>query len=665
MKTSFVGRNSLLNSASRDKVSVTPVYHLILAATRTGTGVTAKARVELAPAPPISGNEFSRNYRMSNSPSSAGLALASDIKAQQRQRSSLKPLFALWPFLRPYRRYAGLALAFLLISAAATLALPQSVGQMIDHGFSKANAEFIDNYFYILFAIAMVLAVASASRYYFVSRLGEQVIADLRRAVYSHLLKQEQAFFEITKSGELLSRLTTDTELVQTLIGSALSMALRHLLMLVGSLVLLVLASPKLSLLIVIGIPLVVAPIYLIGRRVQRLSRDSQDKIAQSSGVAGEALAAVHTVQAFAREQFESDRYARSVSALFDSAKARIRARALLIGVVILVVFGAITLVIWAGAKAVLAGSLSGGELTQFVLYAVVAAGATGALTEVWGDVQRAAGAMGRLSELLARDPAIAEPINPTTLVQRLRGNIEFKAVDFSYPSRPDMLALREFSLSVASGQTVALVGRSGAGKSTLFQLLLRFYEPQAGIVTIQGVDVASMPLALLRENIAIVPQDPVIFAGTIAENIGYGKLDASEAEIIAAAEKAEAMEFISKMPMGLKTEVGERGVRLSGGQQQRIAIARAILKDAPILLLDEATSALDAQSERAVQIALERLMQDRTTLVIAHRLATVVRADRIVVLDQGRIVDSGTHLELIARDGIYAELARLQFAAV
>lgn len=605
---------------------------------------------------------------MSNS-SSTGVSAASssDSKAgaEQRQRSSLKPLLALWPFLRPYRYYGFLALFFLLVSSAATLTLPSSVGQMIDHGFSKANANFVDNYFYMLFAIAVVLALASACRYYFVSRVGEQVIADLRRAVYGHLLKQEQAFFEITKSGELLSRLTTDTELVQTLIGSALSMALRHILMLIGSLILLVLASPKLSMLIMLGIPLVVAPIYLIGRRVQRLSRDSQDKIAQSSGVAGEVLAAVHTVQAFAREDFESKRYSQAITALFDSAKARIRARALLIGVVIFVVFGAITLVIWVGAKAVLSGSLSGGELTQFVLYAVVAAGATGALTEVWGDVQRAAGAMGRLSELLAREPGIGEPAQPTTLMQRLRGNIEFKDVNFSYPSRPDAQALSQFSLSVPNGQTVALVGRSGAGKSTLFQLLLRFYEPQQGQLTIQGVEVNAMPLGLLRENIAIVPQDPVIFAGTIAENIGYGKLGASEAEIISAAEKAEAMEFISKMPLGLNTEIGERGVRLSGGQQQRIAIARAILKDAPILLLDEATSALDAQSERAVQIALERLMQDRTTLVIAHRLATVVRADRIVVLDHGRIVDSGTHLELIARDGIYAELARLQFAAV
>jgi ATP-binding cassette, subfamily B, bacterial len=578
-------------------------------------------------------------------------------------QTSIKPLYALFPFIKPYRAQLLLALLFLLVSAGAALVLPRAVGKMIDHGFSAADAAFIDQYFIVLFGVAAVLAMASAARFYFVTRLGERVIADLRRGVYAHVLKQEQAFFETTKSGELLSRLTTDTELVQTLIGSGISVALRHVLMLIGSIILLVLASPRLSLLIVIGIPLVVAPIFLIGRRVQKLSRESQDRIAATSGVAGEALNAVHTVQAFAREEYEAQRYSSAVEALFVAAKQRIRARASLIGVVILVVFGAITAVIWAGAKSVLAGTMTGGELTQFVLYAVVAAGATGALTEVWGDVQRAAGSMGRISELLKRVPAIDDPEIPSTSLPKLRGNVEFANVRFHYPSRLDSAAIEGLDLKVNQGETVALVGRSGAGKSTLFQLLLRFYEPQSGTITIQGTNINVMPLGVLRGSIALVPQDPVIFAGTIASNIAYGRLNATAAEIQSAAEMAEAMEFIQKLPNGLETEVGERGVRLSGGQQQRIAIARAILKDAPILLLDEATSALDAQSERAVQIALARLMKGRTTLVIAHRLATVVNADRIIVLDQGRVIDQGKHAELIVREGLYAELARLQFA--
>jgi ATP-binding cassette, subfamily B, bacterial len=578
-------------------------------------------------------------------------------------QTSVKPLLALLPFVRPYRAQLLWALLFLLVSAGAALVLPRAVGKMIDHGFSAADAAFIDQYFIALFVVAAVLALASAARFYFVSRLGERVIADVRRAVYAHILKQEQSFFEVTKSGELLSRLTTDTELVQTLIGSGVSVALRHVLMLIGSIILLVLASPRLSLLIVIGIPLVVAPIFIIGKRVQKLSRESQDKIAATSGMAGEALNAVHTVQAFAREDYEAKRYADSVELLFKSAINRIRARASLIGIVILVVFGAITAVIWAGAKSVLAGSMTGGELTQFVLYAVVAAGATGALTEVWGDVQRAAGAMGRICELLARVPAIADPDIPNTLLPKLRGNVEFCGVQFHYPSRPNQAALDRLDLKVTQGETVALVGRSGAGKSTLFQLLLRFYQPQSGVVKIQGMDIQSMPLSVLRSSVALVPQDPVIFAGTIADNIAYGRIGASETDIKNAADMAEALEFIEQLPNGMLTEVGERGMRLSGGQQQRIVIARAILKDAPILLLDEATSALDAQSERAVQIALERLMKGRTTLVIAHRLATVISADRIVVLDQGQITDQGTHTELIARDGLYAELARLQFS--
>lgn len=580
-------------------------------------------------------------------------------------RSTLKPLLAALPFLRPYRGQILAAASFLLIATAATLTLPQAVGTMIDHGFSQANAQFVDNYFYALFGVAGLLAVASAGRYYFVSRIGEQVIADMRRAVYAHLLVQEQAFFEQTKTGELLSRLSTDTELVQTMVGASISMALRNTLMLIGSLFLLIFASPKLSLYIVLGIPLVVAPILLFGRRVQKLSRESQDRIAESSGIAGESLNAIHTVQSYAREHYEATRYSESVVATLATAKRRIRARALLIALVILVVFGAVTFVVWMGAKSVLNGSMTGGELTQFVLYAVVAAGSTGAITEVWGDVQRAAGALGRISELLARIPAIADPAHPITMLPRLKGSIAFEDVQFHYPSRPDTAALAHFSLKIAVGESVALVGRSGAGKSTVFQLLLRFYEAQSGRVCVQGVDIKQIPLSVLRENIALVAQDPVIFAASVAANIAYGRLGASRAEIEHAARLAEAHEFIEAMPEGYETFVGERGVRLSGGQQQRIAIARAILKDAPILLLDEATSSLDAQSERAIQIALERLMRGRTTLVIAHRLATVVRADRIIVLDGGRVVDQGRHSELAAREGLYSELARLQFGEV
>jgi ATP-binding cassette, subfamily B, bacterial len=582
-----------------------------------------------------------------------------------KTKASLRPLLALAPFMRPYRHLVMLAAVFLVVSTSATLFLPQSVGKMIDHGFSKADAQFVDRYFWMLLVVAMVLAVASAARYYFVSRIGENVIADLRKTLYEKLLVQEQAFFESTKSGELISRLTTDTELVQTLIGSAVSVALRHSLMLIGALILLVLASPKLAALIIIGIPAVILPIFFIGKRVQKLSRDTQDRIAESAGVAGESLNAIHTVQAFARERFESQRYAGAVHALLAAAKRRIGARASLIALVILIVFGAITLIIWIGAKAVLAGTMSGGELTQFVLYAVVAAGATGALTEVWGEVQRAAGAMQRIAELLQRQSLIQDAHAPVSAAN-LGSDIEFRNVQFSYPSRLDSYALgtadAPLSLQITRGQTVALVGRSGAGKSTLFQLLLRFYQAQHGSISIGGVDISQLSLQSLREHIALVPQDPVIFSGTIAENIAYGRTQASEDELVAAAAAAEAMEFIRELPNGMQSVVGERGVRLSGGQQQRIAIARAILKNAPILLLDEATSALDAQSERAVQKALERLMQGKTTLVIAHRLSTVVRADRIVVMQNGQIIDEGTHAALVAREGLYAELAKLQF---
>lgn len=575
-----------------------------------------------------------------------------------RQR---KPLRALLPFVRPYRGLLLGAGGFLIVAAIATLLLPQAVRQIIDHGFSLADAEFVDRYFLGLLAVAAVLAVASAARFYFVTRLGEQVVADLRAAVYWRLLGQELSFFETTKVGELLSRLNTDTELIQTVVGSSASVAARNLVLLVGALVLLFLTSPRLSLLIVLGIPAVVMPILVFGRKVQRLSKDSQDRIADLGGIAGEALGAIETVQGHARQPQEQARYQAAVLSTLAAAKRRISARALLVAAVILLVFGAIAVTLWVGAKAVLAGTLSGGELGQFVIYAVLAAGSVGALSEVWGDMQRASGAMVRLAELLQRQPLIEQkpgaqaPASP-------QASIRFSQVRFRYPSRPEQTALDGFELDIRPGETVALVGRSGAGKSTVIRLLGRFHDVEQGAVEVAGLDVRDWPLDRLREFVAVVPQEPVLFAASAADNIRYGRPGASDAQVQAAAQAAEADEFIRALPEAYQTQLGERGVRLSGGQKQRIAIARALLKDAPVLLLDEATSHLDAHSERAVQIALERLMQGRTVLVVAHRLATVQSADRIVVLDGGKVVASGTHAQLLAQGGLYAELAALQF---
>lgn len=584
------------------------------------------------------------------------------------QRGSWAVLRALWPFLAPYRARIGVAAFALLVAAAATLVVPLAFRQMIDAGFVSGRLAadaggHVDVWFLALFGVALVLALATALRYYSVSWLGERVSADLRRAVFGQVLRQDAHFFETLKTGEVLSRLNTDTTLIQTLVGTSVSLGLRNALLFVGALAMLVFTSPRLSSIIIGLLLLVVLPILFFGRRVRRLSRVSQDALADSGALADETLAAIRIVQAFVREPFEALRFGQSTESAFTSAIRRTRARAWLTALVIVLVFGAIVFVLWLGARAVAADQLSAGLLAQFVLYAVLLAGASGAIAEVYGDVQRAVGATERLLELLEAQPVIRSPDAPMPLPAQERGaRLRFEAVRFCYPSRPGEPSLDALDFDVAPGETVALVGPSGAGKTTLFQLLLRMYDPQQGAIRLDGVDLRELDLAALRGTIGLVAQESVVFSADAMENIRYGRLDASDEEVIAAARTANAHEFIERLPNGYRTFLGERGVRLSGGQRQRIGIARAVLRDPALLLLDEATSALDAQSERAVQDALERVMRGRTTLVIAHRLSTVVGADRIIVLDHGRIVDIGTHDELVARGGLYAQLAAMQF---
>lgn len=588
--------------------------------------------------------------------------LSENDKSQAGKNRSLRPLRSLLPYLGHYRSMVVKALFFLVMAAVATLALPLAVRRMIDHGFSQSDAGFINNYFGMLIVLALLLALASAMRYYYVISIGERIVADLRRDVYAHVIKLSPSFFDVNQSGEIVSRLTADTTQVKSVVGATASLALRNSILCLGGVAMMVYTSPRLSALVLIAIPFIVFPLIAFGRKVRRRSRSAQDTLADASSFATESIGAVRTVQAFNGGPGAARRYSGAIEEAYGAAQAAIRSRAILTGVAIAMVFGSIAGVLWYGAHAVLDGTMTAGTLGQFVLYSVVAASSLGSLSEVWGEISQAAGAAERLSELLAEVPSIRAPRNPKHFPEPARGAISFDDVRFAYPSAPERSALKGLTFKVEPGETVAIVGPSGAGKSTVLSLIMRYYDAAAGQIFLDGVALSEADPADLRARLSIVPQDVTIFASSIHDNIAFGRPDASRAEVIAAAKAAHAHEFIERLDQGYDTVSGERGVTLSGGQRQRIAIARAILKNAPVLLLDEATSALDAESEKLVQNALDGLMKDRTTVVIAHRLATVLKADRILVMDDGRVVEEGNHQSLVAKGGIYARLAALQF---
>jgi ATP-binding cassette subfamily B protein len=588
--------------------------------------------------------------------------LGIDGEVTARGQARLRPLLGLRPYVARYKGRAFLALIALTIAAVTTLLVPIAVRRMIDFGFTAKGIELINSYFSVMIAVVAVLALASASRYYLVMTIGERIVADLRRDVFAHLISLSPAFFDSSRSGELISRLTADTTQIKSAAGASVSIALRNLLLFLGAATMMVITSPRLSGFVLLAIPLIVMPLVAFGRWVRRLARNAQDTLADASAYASELVGGIRTVQAYTGERLADARFSSEVEQAYEAARTSTQARAVLTAIIIFIVFTSVVVILWVGSHDVLTGAISPGRLGQFVLYAAFAAAGLGQLSEVWGEVSAASGAAERLFEILNVKPEITAPTAPRALPSPARGDVGFDNVSFAYPTRREARAIDGVSFSVRAGEKVAIVGPSGAGKSTLFHLLLRFYDPTSGTISLDGVPVRSADPREVRARIALVPQDSVVFAASARENIRFGRPDATDAEVERAADLAHASEFIRRLSRGFDTPLGERGVMLSGGQRQRIAIARAILRDAPLLLLDEATSSLDAESETLVQTALEELMSHRTTLVIAHRLATVLSCDRILVLDQGKIVEQGTHAELVAANGLYARLARLQF---